>query len=215
MPEPGPNETDARKPARDTPDPEKPKREKSAGEQTPDTKASAEEAAAVAKLLKAARAALADRDVSKAQDLLAEATIEATAPDTTAEVSRVELLASYVEMFWDAVRQTLPKIALEDLEINGTMLAVVEADENHLIVRAEGRNREYTLKKLPHDIAYYLANRWLAPADPLRNLVLASFEIVDPKGDRDRAQSLLDAAASARLKVDPLRQELKRVASGP
>lgn len=174
-----------------------------------EAKATAEETATVAALLKSARAALASRDVPKAQDLLAEATIEATAPDTTAEVGRVELLTSYVEMFWDAVRQTLPKIGLEELEINGTMMGVVEADENHLIIRAEGKNHEYKWQKLPRSIAYYLANRWLAPDDPLRNLVLASFEIVDPKGDRDQAETLLDAAKAAGLKSEPLMEELK------
>jgi hypothetical protein len=164
---------------------------------------------AVGKLLKAARAALADRDISKAQDLIAEATIEATAPDTMAEVSRVETLSSYVEMFWDAVRKTLPKIQLEELKINGTMIVVVEADADHLVIRAEGKNREYPWRRIPKDIAYYLADRWLAPDDPVRNLVLASFEIVDPKGDRKDARSLLDSAAAANLNAQPLLEELR------
>lgn len=197
------------KPVIDKPEAEKPAPEKPA-EEPAETKATAEEAVKVAELLKSARAALAGRDITKAQDLLAEATIEATAPDTTAAVGRVELLASYVEMFWDAVRQTLPKLGLEELEINGTMAAVVESDENHLVIRAEGKTHEYQWQRLPRSIAYYLANRWLAPDDPVRNLVLASFEIVDPKGDRGHAESLLSDAASAGLKSDSLQAELKR-----
>ncbi|HEX7379539.1 MAG TPA: hypothetical protein VF278_20620 [Pirellulales bacterium] len=201
------------KPASEKPAPEKPASEKPAPEkpteEPAEAKATAEEAAKVAELLKSARAALAGRDIAKAQDLLAEATIEATAPDTTADVGRVELLASYVEMFWDAVRQTLPKLGLEELEINGTMAAVVESDENHLVIRAEGKTHEYQWQRLPRSIAYYLANRWLAPDDPVRNLVLASFEIVDPKGDRGHAESLLSDAASAGLKSDSLQAELK------
>ncbi|HET6881866.1 MAG TPA: hypothetical protein VFI31_17000 [Pirellulales bacterium] len=200
------------KPSPDKPspdEPEKPEPETPKDEPVEEPKASPEEAATVAGLLKSARAALANREISKAQDLLAEATIEATAPDTTAEVSQVETLTSYVEMFWDAVRKTLPKIELEEIELKGTMLAVVEADENHLIVRAEGKNHEYKWQKIPHDLAYYLANRWLAPDDPVRNLVLGAFEIVDAKGDRKHAESLLDAAAAAKLKTDPLKEELK------
>lgn len=191
------------RPGTDKPDPEKPK------EEPLEAKATAEEAAKVGTLLKSARAALANREIVKAQDLLAEATIEATAPETTAEVGRVELLANYVEMFWDAVRQTLPKIGLEELEINGTMMAVVEADENHLIIRAEGKNYDYKWQKLPRSIAYYLANRWLAQDDPVRNLVLASFEMIDPKGDRNQAERLLDTAAAAGLKSESLQEELK------
>lgn len=201
---PAPNKPVPEKPVTDKPEAEKPKEEP-----VPEAKATPAEAAKVGTLLKSARAALANREISKAQDLLAEATIEATAPDTTAEVGHVELLVSYVEMFWDAVRQTLPKIALEELEINGTMMAVVEADENHLIVRAEGKNHDYKWQKLPRSIAYYLANRWLAPEDPVRNLVLASFEIVDPKGDRKQAESLLDAATAGGLNAGPLMDELK------
>lgn len=207
------------KPANDEPTAEMPPSEKSATgkaalekpqEEPLEAKATPEEAAKVATLLKSARAALANREMNKAQEFLAEATIEATAPETTAEVGRVELLASYVEMFWDAVRQTLPKIALEELQIDGTMMAVVEADENHLIVRAEGKNHDYKWQKLPRSIAYYLANRWLAPDDPVRNLVLASFEIVDPKGDHNQAETLLAVATAAGLKSESLLEELKR-----
>jgi hypothetical protein len=121
----------------------------------------------------------------------------------------VETLSSYVEMFWDAVRKTLPKIQLEELKINGTMIVVVEADADHLVIRAEGKNREYTWQKIPKDVAYYLADRWLAPDDPVRNLVLASYEIVDPKGDRNEAKSLLDAATAAKLNAEPLLEELQ------
>jgi curved DNA-binding protein CbpA len=194
----------------DKPEPEKPQPVNPNDEPKPtETKASAEESAAVGKVLKSARTALANREIAKAQDLLAEATIEASSPDMLKEVSRVETLASYVEMFWEAVRNTLPKIELEEIDLDGTMIVVVEADENHLIVRAEGRNREYTWQKIPTKIAYYLADRWLTRDDPVRNLVLGAFEIVDPKGDRSRAQSLLDAASAAKLNARPLLEELK------
>jgi hypothetical protein len=177
--------------------------------------ASPEEAAAIAKSLQEVRAALAKRELSKAKDLLDEATIEASAPDSRARVNRVEILISYVENFWDAVRKTLPKLeAAETIEIDGTTIAIVEADEEHLVVRIEGRNREYPWQKLPAKIAYYLANRWLAPDDPVRNLVLAAFEIVEPKGDLTQAQSLLDAATAARLNAEPLYAELKTARGG-
>ncbi|HQU45969.1 MAG TPA: hypothetical protein PK867_24360, partial [Pirellulales bacterium] len=135
-------------------------------------------------------------------------TIEATSHDTLAAVNRVEVLTDYVEMFWDAVRKTLPKIELEELPIDGKVMNVVEADENHLVVRVEGRNQEYRWPKLPNNIAYYLADRWLSRDDPVRNLVLAAFEIAEPKGDRGNARSLLAAASAAKLNAQPLIDEL-------
>jgi hypothetical protein len=202
-PEPESAKPEPDKPQTDAP-PEKPTQAKPM-----ETKAGADEAAAVDKALKAVRAALADRDLAKAKDLLDEATIEASASDSLAAVKRVETLISYAEMFWDAARKTLPMLqAAEAIEIDGTMLAVVEADEDHVIVRSEGRNREYTWKKLPPKLAYYLADRWLSSDEPKRNLVLAAFQIVETKGDRNRAESLLDAAATAGLDAEPLREEL-------
>ncbi|OYV82686.1 MAG: hypothetical protein B7Z73_16885 [Planctomycetia bacterium 21-64-5] len=107
-----------------------------------------------------------------------------------------------------ALRKTLPKIELEELPIDGKVMNVVEADENHLVVRVEGRNQEYRWPKLPNNIAYYLADRWLSRDDPVRNLVLAAFEIAEPKGDRGNARSLLAAASAAKLNAQPLIDEL-------
>jgi hypothetical protein len=210
MDKPGKDGSEPRpeRPTADTPS-DKPTRNAKPSEASP------EEAAAVTKALKDVRAALAGRDLTKAKDLLDEATIEATAPDTVAQLNRVEMLTSYVEMFWDAARKTLPKLqAAETIEIDGKMVAIVEADEEHLVVRIEGRNREYNWTKIPPRIAYYLADRWLAKDDPVRNLVLAAFEIVEPKGDLAHAERLLDAASAARLNAEPLYAELKAARGG-
>jgi hypothetical protein len=203
------------------PDPDKPQPEKTPSEKPQDspksteTKADAEEAAAVGKALKAVRAALADRDLSKAKDLLDEATIEATAADSLAAVNRMELLTNYVGTFWEAVRKALANLEVaETLEIDGAMLVIVEADEEHLKVRTEGRNHDYKLAKIPTKLAYFLADHALAVDDPVRNLILASFVIVEPKSDFKQVQSLLDNASAAGLDVAPLREELKAVRGG-
>ncbi|HVA47231.1 MAG TPA: hypothetical protein VNH11_12760 [Pirellulales bacterium] len=207
--EPEPMKAEAVKPEPIKPEPAKPvSPEPDKPSEPTETKANPEEAKAVGDILRSVRAALAARDVARARDLLAEATIEATSRDTLAAVNRVEVLTDYVETFWDAVRKTLPKIELEELKIDGKVMNVVEADANHLVVRVEGRNQEYRWPKLPNNIAYHLADRWLTRDDPIRNLVLAAFEIAEPKGDRGNARSLLAAASAAKLNAQPLIDEL-------
>ena len=176
----------------------------------PNTTASPAEAAAVSRALRAARAALALRDFALAQEQLDQATLEATAPDTLAEVERVELLASYVQGFWEAARGTLAKLQVaEEITIDGEVASVVDVGQDRLTLRAAGRNREYTLGNLPAKIALYLARRWLAPDDPASDVAVAAFQMVDPKGDRTEARRLLQSAAAGGIKVKPLLAELE------
>lgn len=178
----------------------------------PDAKSSAaspEETAAVSRALRAARLALAARDLDVARDQLDQATLEATTPQTMAEVDRVERLTHHLEGFWDAARGTLGKLqAAEEIEIDGEMASVVDASGDRLTLRVAGQNREYKLATLPPKVAVYLARRWLAPREPASDLALAAFQMVDPKGDRQEARRLLQSAAAGGIDVKPLLAEL-------
>lgn len=175
----------------------------------PDATASAEEAAAVSRALRAARAALAVRDTALAQEQLDQATLEATTPDTLAQVERIELLTRYVEGFWEAARGTLGKLQVaEEIKIDDEVASVVEVSQDGLTLRVGGRNREYTLATLPPKIALYLARRWLAPDDPASDVAVAAFLMTDPKGDRQEARQLLRSAAAGGIDVKPLLAEL-------
>lgn len=175
----------------------------------PDVTASAEEVAAVSRALRAARAALAVRDLATAQEQLDQATLEATAPDTLAQVERLELLTRYVEGFWEAARGTLAKLQVaEEIKIDDEVASVVEVSQEGLTLRVAGRNREYTLATLPPKIALYLARRWLAPDDPASDVAVAAFLMTDPKGDRQEARRLLQSAAAGGVNVKPLLAEL-------
>ena len=72
--------------------------------ESPDDKAAIEAA------LKAARKALADRDLAEVEIQLAQATLIAVSPEMLAKVGQLKLLAEYVSQFWDAVHQMLPKL---------------------------------------------------------------------------------------------------------
>lgn len=213
-PQPANSVRPANPPAPDTHKPpphEKVPDEKMPEENMPSEKTAApEEAAAVARSLEAARKALANRDLSSAQDHLDEATLEASAPDTQAEVARVQALAAYVEGFWNAVRQQLVKLeAGEELEIEGEMAGVVDANERQLSIRARGQSKTYQVPQtIPAKIALYLARRWLAKDDPGTDLALAAFYLVEKNADLDDVQPLLDSAEAAGAHVDPLADEL-------
>lgn len=171
--------------------------------------ASPEETAAVSRALRSARVALAARDLSLAREQLDQATLEATAAVTLAEVDRVERLTHHLEGFWDAARGTLAKLqAAEEIEIDGEMASVVDASADRLTLRVAGKNREYKLATLPPKVAMYLARRWLAPNEPASDLALAAFQMVDPKGDRQEARRLLQSAAAGGIDVKPLLAEL-------
>ena len=171
--------------------------------------ASPEELAAVTQALQAARAALAARDMELAQEHIDQATLEATSPDTAAQVDRVELLSRHLDGFWEAARGTLSKLqAAEEIEIDGEVASVVDASAERLVFRAAGRNHDYSLATLPAKVALYLAKRWLAPDEPASNVALAAFHMVDPKGDRQEARRLLQSAAAGGIDVEPLLAEL-------
>jgi serine/threonine protein kinase len=195
-------------PAPDTPEP--PPDEEMPDEKMPDEKqADPEESAAVSSALEAARTALAKRDLASAQDHLGEATQAASAPDTRAEVARVQALATYVEGFWNAVRQQLPKLeAGEELQIDGKTAVVVDANESLIVLRRGGNNEEHSFRRLPAKIAVYLARRWLAKGDPGTDVALAAFYLVEKNGDLDEAQRLLDSAQASGANVGLLADEL-------
>lgn len=209
-----PRPADAAPTANPTPVPETPKPppdEKMPDEKMPvETPADPEEAAAVARSLEAARKALVNRDLSSAQDHLDEATLEASAPDTRADVARVQALATYVDGFWNAVRQQLIALeAGEELDIEGEMASVVDANEKLLALRVRGQSKTYQVPKtIPAKIALYLARRWLAKGEPGTDLALAAFYLVEKNADLGEVQPLLDSAQAAGANVDPLADEL-------
>ncbi len=202
------------KPAMDKPDSEK--AEKSAAPTTaknpsvPEAPAeSPDDKAAIEAALKAARKALADRDLAEVEIQLAQATLVAVSPEMLERVGQLKLLAEYVSQFWDAVHQMLPKLeAAETFEVDGEQISVVEASSELIIIRAAGKNREYKFPKLPSKLAEALAKRWLDKDSAVSLVVLGAFEAVDPKGDRQEARRLFERAQLGGVNAKPLLAEL-------
>ncbi|HUY32518.1 MAG TPA: hypothetical protein VMV69_07025 [Pirellulales bacterium] len=204
------------KPDPETPDPAKlePAKPDMPAKPEPDAPAATPEAmpqqeAAVKRALAAARTALGKRDFETAQEQLDLATLDAVTPDLDAEVARVQLLEKYVEHFWKAVSETLPKLEVgEEFTINGVVAGVVEGRPDMLIVRVQGRNREYPLYEIPTKLAVMLAERWLDKGDEQTPVVIGAFLLADPKGDDQEARQLFKQAAAKGADVESLLKEL-------
>jgi len=171
--------------------------------------ATPEEKAAVGEALAAARRALGERNLTEAEDQLAQATLVATAPELLAEVDRVQFLARYVSDFWDAVRQHMGKLeGATTITVDGEELSIIESSEQKVIFRMAGKRREFTFEKLPPKLAYWLADNWLDKSNPAAFMTLGAYQAVAPKGDRQLARQLFEQAAAAGLDVTMLLTEL-------
>lgn len=161
-------------------------------------------------VLPSARIALSERRLSDATNLIESADTASAPTSAVVELGRVRVLTNYVARFWRAARNTLTRPEVADtIILNGTRIAVIESDENHLVIRVESKRREYQWQKIPRALAYHLADKGLKHNDRTRELSLAAFEIVDPQGDRSVAQQLLESVESANHDAKPLLEELK------
>jgi hypothetical protein len=85
---------------------------------------------------------------------------------------------------------------------------VVESDNQSLVVRGGGRNRTYTLEKLPVPLALLLAQRSLPKDDPKSKAALGAFHAVDARGDVAQARRLWQEAAGQGFDAASLLLEL-------
>ncbi|MBL8828702.1 MAG: hypothetical protein JNM18_17105 [Planctomycetaceae bacterium] len=184
-----------------TPEPTKPKE---------GTKADAKEAAAVKKQLDEARAALRTLKADKAVEALDLALLEATADDSNAAIERMKKLVEANQKFWEsAVAGAQSLKAADELKAGDELLATVtEVDENKAMVKFEERNQALLFKspdKWPAKLLVACAEKALGKGSEAANVAIASYLMIDPKGDRDQAKQLLEAAGAAGA---PLLEEL-------
>ena len=141
-------------------------------------------------LLKAARMAMADRQLEAARHHVEAAAGAAQSPTERAEVQRVQRLLEALEAFWKAVGQQAGRLhATEELVIGQTRAIVVEVDPSRLIMKAAGKHRIYNLPgDLPRPVAVALAQRQIGNDSTVANLRIGAFLAVDAKGDRREAR---------------------------
>ena len=157
----------------------------------------AKQLAAVAKALEGARFAMSKRDTPGARRQIEAARKADAAGKLGAEILRVETLLVYVEGFWTGVRQSIKALNPTDQTKIGTvMVVVVERDDEKLVLRSEGQSKTYFINDLPEDLAFGLADSWFSQNDPTSKLLLGSFYVFDPRGNRDKARALWQQASA-------------------
>ncbi|PQO25114.1 hypothetical protein C5Y96_26820 [Blastopirellula marina] len=142
----------------------------------------------LAGLMKQARQQVIDRNASAAQQLLAQAAPLVTSPKHQEKFNDLKQLADLNQQFWQAVSSRLTKLPADsELDVNGTMIRVVESDANRLVIRMNGENRRYTLADIPAGLAKFLAEQEL-PTQAETKKIIGAFLLVTPDGGADRAR---------------------------
>jgi serine/threonine protein kinase len=161
--------------------------------------------------LAAARSALGRRDLEAANELLWHAELDAIPVDLEDELATVRLSHRYIECFWRAVGEELPKLAVgEELVAEGLLAHVVERGAGRMAIRIRNETRAYTILEIPTELAVSLAERGLDAADDQTPVVIGAFHLVDDQGDVEEAKRRLAQAAASGVDVAPLLKELER-----
>jgi hypothetical protein len=168
--------------------------------------ASPEESAALAKVLTAAKAALAERHASEADSLIIQAESLAKTPQHQQVVARLKEVARLVEQFQAAVTAAIDGLAAGASFKVGTSseVAFVERQPDKIVLRVAGTNKAYPLADLPAGLALGLADLKLDAADPtsraIKGAYLLTHKTTDAdaaKRDREKGKALWEEAKAA------------------
>jgi len=200
--EPNPDEPNPDEPNPDEPNPDKPNPDKPNPDE-PSAHPDPNKSEAVREALAAARKALVERDLDRAEEQLDLAIVAGgrLPPELAVRIEQEQALASAVRAFWEAVRQSMSQLeGTEELKIGNSVAIVVEVVGEVIIIREAGRNQRYSIhrkpntRELPARLAVALAERWLKGDDPTSKLMVGAFLAVDPQGDRNRAAEYVQEA---------------------
>ncbi len=169
---------------------------------------------AVEKVLADARAALANQDIDTAREYLSRATAAATGEADRQAIARVNQLADYLQEFWRVMGQIVAGLeSTEVIQVGDTYVAIVEASQESLTVKAAGQIRSYRLMRIPASLVIALAEKRFGK-DPASKVIFGTYLATEPRGDATRARQLWQEAISAGVDVTDLLVELDQFAHG-
>ncbi len=154
-----------------------------------------------------ARFSMSQRDLPAARRHLETASAAARTESERDEVARLDELLDYLKQFWNLVRDGMARLqAVEEIQVRGKPVSIVEASRDHLVVRAAGRNLRYRIETLPNSLVMTLAERSLKH-DATSKIVVGAYLAIDQRGDRQAARRLWTEAAKE-VRTDHLLAEL-------
>ena len=159
--------------------------------------ATSAERALVDRAIRAAVAALADRDMNRAAEQCDLAVLTATSADTTRESDTARTAVELTSHFWTSVEGAMASLA-PDTEINvgDRALRVTAVASGSFTARDGATSRVYSLKNLPTDLALALVAKKSPVAGTRDALAQAAFLAFDARGDIGTARQRLSAVES-------------------
>jgi hypothetical protein len=161
--------------------------------------------------LRELRAAMGARDLPAIKAKFEAASKLKGDPAYDTELNRLELLATYVTQFWQAVDRagrTMQATEPRELKIGDTVALFVEYENKTFILKVAGQLRSYPLQTMPYKVALLMAQQELDPNSPNNKVFFGAFLLMDAKGDRKLAKQMWDEAAAAKVDVKFLLPEL-------
>jgi hypothetical protein len=154
-------------------------------EPMPAAEMSPAELAALGKALTLGKAAVTEQNFAEADQYLVEAESLARTEEHRKLVARLKEVANYVKQFRQAVVLAATEMeAGEAFKVGtSTLVALVEATPEKIIVRHTGQNKSYSYADLPPGLAAAISDFKLDSSDPVSRVVKGSFYAV-AKGDR-------------------------------
>ncbi len=136
-----------------------------------------DEAAAIAKTLQAAHAAIVDGKYDAAIAELDKVASLPKLPEHHAKYERLTLLAGYAKSFQAALKSAVAGLqAGDEIEVgSSTVVGFVSAAQDSITLRVTGTNRTYSLESLPVGLAVAIADRWLKKDDPVSLAIKGAF----------------------------------------
>ena len=185
--------------------------------ETPDPETRAAALARVDERLAAAYAALREEDFEVAHDALAAAAGAATEAEDQEAVDRVgrwKLLARYAERFPGYREQAFAAAkAGREYDVKGTVIAVIEVNDEVFVYRVQGQNRRVPRDKIPEVVSLAIVSEWFAGDGRAANhIFLGVHHLARPQPDpvaaadefRTAARGGEDVASLEALLDDPL-----------
>jgi len=168
---------------------------------------------AVVEPLKAARAAMSNRDLEEADSQLARAMAKARTDADKAEISRLQAVLSRLQEFWTAVGHGAKGLHPGQTRFfRGVEVSVVSVDGTEVVLKTQdGEQKAFSTdqRQMDPDLAVSLAEQEIEIRGPVSLVVVGAFEAMDHDGDICRARDLWQQAGAQTVPVDVLMPEVE------